>query len=266
MHTDLVAPAGTGQLARYRRWSWVLVLVVGTVLYEVTRRAVLATGNPRLLPTLILLGAAVVPVTVVAFISGRRMASGVSGGAIMLTAVLGGFVGVLAAGTVEFDTRRSLGVLPLIAVGLIEELTKLLGPAAVLAVLRRPRPADGLLLGVASGAGFAVLETMGYAFVALVRSGGDLSAVDELLLYRGLASPAAHLAWTGVAAAALWRAAAEHWRGAAVARFVGTYLLVAVLHAGWDGARGRWTAVGVALVSLALLTWTVHRLAESQRR
>jgi protease PrsW len=245
----------------------VLVLALGAVMYEAARWAVEATHNPRLVPTLILLGAAVVPVSVLAVLLDRRPVSGVSGAVVGLTASLGGVVGLLSAGAVEYDTRRDLGALPLIAVGLIEELAKLLVPAVVLVVLRRrTHPADGLLLGVASGAGFAVLETMGYAFVAVVRSSGNLAAVNELLLDRGLASPAAHLAWTGVAAAALWRAAADQWRGRAMVRFVGAYLLVAVLHAGWDGAPNRWPVVGVALISLALLTWTWHRLGAADRR
>jgi hypothetical protein len=44
-----------------RRWSWVLVLLVGGALFEVVRRAIVSTGNPNLVPALILLGAAVVP-------------------------------------------------------------------------------------------------------------------------------------------------------------------------------------------------------------
>ena len=66
------------------------------------------------------------------------------------------------------------------AVGLIEEAAKLIVPLALVLVLRRERhPADGLLIGVASGAGFAVLETMGYAFVVLIQSQGDVAAVDR---------------------------------------------------------------------------------------
>lgn len=265
MGAILVATRETVRLVR--RWSWALVLVVGTVLYEAVRCAVEVTGNPRLLPTLILLGAAVVPVAAVAFVRGRPLVFGVGGGLVGLTASLGGVAGLLTAGTLESDTRRDLGALPLVAVGLIEELAELLVPAAVLAVVRhRTRPADGLLLGVASGAGFAVLETMGYAFVALVRSGGDLADVNGVLVDRALTSPAAHLAWTRVTAAALWRAAGEHWRGIAVARLAGVYLLAAVLHAGWDAALGRWTDVGVAVVSLALLAWTGHRLIRGRDR
>jgi protease PrsW len=258
-------PAGWATTAR--RWAWVPVLVVGVVLYELLRLALQDTRDAVYLPTLILVGAAVVPVAFVTFIAGRRLVFVVSGAVVGLTALLGGVIGVLAAGTLEFETLHRLGVLPLLAVGLIEELAKLLVPAAVLLLFRDAgHPADGLLLGVAAGAGFAVLETMGYAFVVLVRSGGDLVLVNVVLVERGLLSPAAHMAWTGLAAAALWAAALEHWRGRAVARFAGVYLFVAVLHAAWDGARSAWAHALLASVSLGLLLWTAHRLAAPHRR
>jgi RsiW-degrading membrane proteinase PrsW (M82 family) len=259
--TTIVRPT-TRWVVLFRRWSWLPVLVVGGVLYELVRETLQFTRDPVFVPTLILLGAAVVPVAFVAFISGRRLSFGVGGWTVGLTALLGGIVGVLVAGVLEFETLRSFGALPVVVVGLIEELAKLLVPAAAVLLFRSNRqPADGLLLGVACGAGFAVLETMGYALVALVRSGGDLTLVNSLLLDRGLLSPAAHMAWTGLAAAALWRAATEHWRARAVVRFGGVYLLVAALHAGWDSTGSGWPHAGLAVVSLGLLVWTAHRLA-----
>jgi hypothetical protein len=42
---------------------------------------------------------------------------------------------------------------------------------------------------------------MGYGFTTLLRSHGDLPYVEAVLLIRGLASPAGHAAWTGLAAA-----------------------------------------------------------------
>jgi protease PrsW len=72
-------------------------------------------------------------------------------------------VGTIVAATLEFDVLRDLGGLPMFGVGLIEETSKLLVPLALLLVLRTHRTrADGLLIGVACGAGFAALETMGY--------------------------------------------------------------------------------------------------------
>ena len=92
-----------------------------------------------------------------AFIAGRRLVFAAHSGLVVLTALLGGVVGVVAAGLWEYRTLQRLGVLPLAGVGLIEETAKLIVPLIIVLVLRRDRhPADGLLLGVASGAGFAV--------------------------------------------------------------------------------------------------------------
>jgi RsiW-degrading membrane proteinase PrsW (M82 family) len=238
------------------------VLIVGAALYGLLLLALERTGDPLYVPSVILVGAAVVPIAFVTFISGRRLVFGVRGTAIGLTALLGGLVGVLVAGTVEYATLHTFGAVPLLGVGLIEEAAKLLVPLAVLVLLRRRRqPADGLLLGVAAGAGFAVLETMGYALVALVESQGDLTVLNSILVDRGLLSPAAHMAWTGLAAAALWRAADRRWRGRSMVAFVGVFLLVAVLHALWDGTTSGWAHAGLAVVSMGGLFWTAHRLA-----
>jgi RsiW-degrading membrane proteinase PrsW (M82 family) len=243
-----------------RRWSWVLVLLVGIALYEIVVRAVVTTGNPNLLPALILLGAAVVPAAFVAFVYGRRFRYDIHGGLLGLTALIGGVVGVAVAGTWEYHTLLRLGGLPMFAVGVVEETAKLIVPAAVLVFVRRRRPADGLLLGVASGAGFAALETMGYAFVTLIQSKGDLGAVDGLLLLRGLLSPAGHMAWTGLSALALWHAAAHRWRGRGIAQFLAVYVVVVLLHTAWDSLHTFAAYAVLAVLSLALLVVAAHRV------
>jgi RsiW-degrading membrane proteinase PrsW (M82 family) len=257
----------TRWMVQFRRWSWLPVLVIGAALYELVRLVLHTTGDPLFLPTLILLGAAVIPVAFVGFVSGRRLSFGLGGSVVGLTALLGGVVGVLVAGVLEYATVPGAGSLATPVVGLVEEFAKLLVPAAALLIFRRDRHrADGLLLGVAAGAGFAVLETMGYALVALVGSGGNISLVNGLLLDRGLLSPAAHMAWTGLAATALWAAAIEHWRVRAVVRFLVVYLLVAALHAAWDSSTSGWVHAGLAVVSLGSLVWTAHRLARAEGR
>src|ERR1700710_1083742 len=141
-------------MAHVRRWTWLLVLIVGGALFEFVRRGIVTTGNPNLVPALILLGAAVIPAAFVVFVAGQRLVFGVGGGTVALTALIGGVIGVVTAGTMEYSTLRHLGVVPMVAVGLIEEFAKLIIPAAMLFVVRQNRhPADGLLLGVACGAG-----------------------------------------------------------------------------------------------------------------
>src|SRR3954464_7704069 len=229
-----VVPADGARTSAGRRWAWLPTLLIGVGLFEIVRRGLVDTGNPNLVPTLILLGAAVIPAAFVAFVYGRTLAYDVSGLLLAFTALVGGVVGVVLAGVWEYHTLVRLGSLPTLAVGFAEETAKLIIPAAVLLFVGYRRPANGLLLGVASGAGFAALETMGYAFVTLIETRGDLGAVDGILLLRGLLSPAAHMAWTGLTAAALWEAAARRWQASALVRFVLVYLLAVVLHTAWD--------------------------------
>lgn len=241
------------------------MLVGGVALFFAVLHTLVATGNPNLVPSLILLGAAVIPATFVTFVWARRLEFGIGGGAVALIALIGGVVGVVAASTLEFDTLRRLGFVPMLAVGVIEEAAKLIAPVVVLLVTRHRRPADGLLAGVAAGAGFAALETMGYAFVTLIKSGGDLAVVEEILLLRGILSPAAHMAWTGLTAAALWRAAGRGWSGRALGAFVATFAVAVLLHTAWDSLGGLVPYVVLALISLTLLTVTTHRLGRERR-
>jgi RsiW-degrading membrane proteinase PrsW (M82 family) len=243
------------------RHAWFGVLVVGTALFMGVERTLVATQNPNMVPAAILLGAAVVPAAFVAFISGRRLPYSVGGAVIGGAAFFGGVIGLIAAGTLEFDAQRDLGGLPMIGVGLIEETSKLIIPLVILLLWRRYRsPSNGLLVGVAAGAGFAALETMGYAFTTLVTSHGSMTAtVDELLL-RGFLSPAGHMAWTGIAASALYAAAASDWRRRQVGRFVLAFLVAVTLHALWDSQSSLIGTGIVAMCSLGTLAWTVHRV------
>jgi protease PrsW len=237
-----------------RRWLWVVVLVVGGLLFGAVWWVLRDTGNPNLVPALILLGSAVIPLTFVMFIAGQRVGFGVGAGTVTTVALVGGVVGVVLAGLLEYDTLKDLRVLPMVGVGLIEETAKLIGPVVVLVVLRRRRvPADGLLVGVAAGAGFAVLETMGYALVVLIRSGGSVAALDDVLLMRGAMSPAAHMAWTGITAAALWIAASRGWSGWSWAWFVAGFVVAVALHATWDSANSIWVYVVLGAISLGIV-------------
>lgn len=240
--------------------AWLVVLVVSVGLFEPLQQSLIVTHNPNLVPALIFVGSLAVPASFVAFVYGRRLPYDVPGSLLIVTAATGGVIGVVVAGTLEYETLRKLGTLPMIGVGLIEETAKLIVPALILLWGRYRRPADGLLIGVASGAGFAVLETMGYSFVTLILSHGNLSAVDGVLQTRGLLSPAAHMARTALTAAALWWAAASGWSRAGILRFVGVFVLAVALHTAWDSFRTDTAYAIIAVVGLAALTFTAHQM------
>jgi RsiW-degrading membrane proteinase PrsW (M82 family) len=239
-----------------RRWAWLGVLVVGVILYLVVLRTLVRTQNPNFVPPLILLGATVVPLAFLTFAQARTGRWQVPGWALVVSALFGGVIGTVVAGTLEYDTLRRLGVLPLLFVAVIEESAKLIVPLVLLlsTVVRHQRklPTDGLVIGIAAGMGFAALETMGYAFTALLASRGDIGSVQETLFVRGLTAPAGHTAWTGLTAGALWALIAQP-SGKRTLAFVGTFAGVVALHTSWDTFGGVIPFIILAIISLGWL-------------
>lgn len=257
-------PALTGppRPSRWRRLlpPWLLVLGTGLVLYFIDYAALLLTRNIMYVPSLIAVGALTVPAAFLVYVSRAARASEVPPWGFTMCALWGGVLGTVIAGIVELDTLHILGALPAPLIGLIEESVKLAVPVVVFATVRRyrGREINGLVIGVSVGMGFAVFETMGYGFAGLLASRGNVAVVDHLLLLRGLLAPAGHIAWTGLACAALWRAGI---RGAprAVLGFVATFVLVVALHALWDGVGTWWAYLGIAVVGLGLLGRRIRR-------
>ncbi|HET6529072.1 MAG TPA: PrsW family glutamic-type intramembrane protease [Actinoplanes sp.] len=247
---------------RYRRWAWLGVLVIGLVLYLVVLRTLIRTQNPNFVPALILLGATVVPLSFLTFAQARTGRWEVPASVLLVSAFFGGVIGTVVAGTLEYDTLRGLGALPMLFVALIEETAKLIVPVVLLVtvVARKQRrlPSDGLIIGVAAGMGFAALETMGYAFGALLSSQGNIGVVEETLFVRGLTAPAGHTAWTGLTAGALW-AVLSAPSGKRVLEFLGTFAGAVVLHTLWDTFSGVIVFLVLATVSLGWLFWALHR-------
>jgi len=232
-----------------------LVLIGGAVLWAALTWATIETGNLNLVPSVIVLGAFLGPVAFVAWVYDR--APEVPLPTLVICFVTGGALGVTGASLLEYRTMIDLGALPTVAVGLAEESCKLIVPLAIFLSGRYRREADGLLIGVASGMGFAAFETMGYGLTALLVSQGRIDEVVKLLFVRGVLAPAGHAAWTGLVCAALWHARLRPGvRSAAVV--VGAFLTVVTLHALWDAATAQWVQLAVGAVSLTLVLWRLH--------
>jgi hypothetical protein len=155
-------------------------LVGGVVAYLVVLFVMIDTQNVNLFPALLLVGAITVPMSVLMLAYQAGPPDRVPTWAVVFTAIVGGVFGVMTASLLEYDSLRSLGSLPMVLVGVIEETAKLVVPV-ILYLLWRPRdPRGGIIVGIASGMGFATLETMGYGFQALLA--GGLANVDSTLL------------------------------------------------------------------------------------
>jgi len=228
---------------------WLRTLAGGLALYALLTLATVRTGNLHLVPSVLVLGAVLVPVTFVTFVYERVHVTRESLPAVAACFAVGGAVGVASAAVLEYDTLRDLGALPMLAVGVIEESCKLLVPVLLLVSGRFPAPRYGVLFGVAAGMGFAALETMGYGLVALIQSRGQIAVVEDVLFLRGVLSPVCHAAWTGIVAAALWRLSGPRsW-----VRLAAAFVAAVLLHAAWDSTTTVAPHVAIGLVSAALL-------------
>ena len=168
---------------RVLRRRWFQILVSGLILLYLLELALVATSNPIYVPS-ILLGAFLVPAAFVAYLYERLPSWNVSLQALAVCFLWGGALGTVVAGVLEYEVARTLGFLPKLLIGLIEESAKLIVPLIFYFVGLYRSEAAGIVLGVATAAGFAGLETMGYGFASLLSSKGNLGVLDEVLLVR----------------------------------------------------------------------------------
>ena len=259
---------------RFLLQPWLQILVVGILLFIATEQALRITGNPNYFPTVILLGAFVVPVAFVVYFYEHVKHREISVPLLATCFIVGGVLGLIAAGVLEYGTLRGLGILGLFGVGLIEESVKLIFPIIMYLGWRYRHEADGLLFGIAAGMGFAALETMGYGLVTFIRSQGDINILQQVLLVRGFLSPAGHAAWTGFVCAVLWRERERTGHIAINWSVVGAFILAIVLHALWNivNSIGGPTAtqfiiamVGSIIIAAVSLVLVIRRYREAKK-
>jgi RsiW-degrading membrane proteinase PrsW (M82 family) len=213
---------------------WLRVFLTGFALWLLTVVVTFATGNPNLIPTLVLLGSFLVPVTFVLWAFTKRHSGEVTSELLFSTFVTGGVLGVLAASLLETYLLHP-DPLFFLGVGLIEEAAKLTALAFLCRRLQHKFAIDGVILGASVGFGFAAFESAGYAFTALfTQQGLSLMTLVETELLRGVLAPVGHGLWTAIVGGVLFSASGRR-HFALTGRLLVTYLGVAVLHAFWDG-------------------------------
>lgn len=216
------------------RNSWWHVLLLGLALYIIGVIVLVTTRNPNLAPTVAILGSFLVPVVFVDFFFERRYLSHLTMATTARCFIYGGVIGVFLAAILEPLLVPKLSIGTAFAVGVIEEGAKILALMLVVRGMRHDSEIDGIILGAATGMGFAALESTGYAFTIFLSSGGNLYAAISVTLVRALFSPVGHGTWTAILAGTLFRESrpqAYRLTGAVV----GAYVLVVILHGLWDG-------------------------------
>lgn len=258
------------QTHKLRHRAWLKVLFVGVLMNVLYMGVLFATNNVHTIPTVILLGNFLIPVTFVTFFYERRQDSNVTFPALVGGFFWGGVLGTMMAALAEaLLLRNTLSATTLpntFIVGAIEELAKVLGVLVVAWRWSRDREQDGIILGAAAGMGFAALESSGYAldlFLAASNHVSQLTSAEIVLLgisvLRGLFAPFCHGVWTALLVSVMFREKGAHSFGG-ILKVIGAYLTVIVLHGLWDGVGSVGVLVpGSATVKIiaTLLVWPI---------
>jgi len=146
LHKQNVARGPKGQAWAPRWWG---ILLIGLVLWAATAADVFVTGNLIVLPSVVLLGSFLVPVTAVVWYLDHNPSPVLSPRRIGTAFVVAGLLGVLVSSMLEFWLVYGPGVRGDFKVGFIEEFVKGLGIVALAWGLRTVTTRDGMVLGAA---------------------------------------------------------------------------------------------------------------------
>jgi len=245
-----------------RSWAprWWAVFLVGLLLWIATVATAFFTGNLILLPTIVLIGSFLVPVTGVTWYLDHDPSPVMSPSRIIAAFVIAGVVGALAASLLEFWLVLGPGPIGMLKVGLIEEFVKGAGIVLFALGIRSFTTRDGMVLGATVGFGFAALESSGYALVSLfVVQGGhlylSLSSVVFTELIRGVLAPFGHGLWSAILGGVIFHSA-RNGRLRPTWSILVAYLGVSLLHGAFDtfGSTAGYVIISiVGMVPLAYL-------------
>jgi RsiW-degrading membrane proteinase PrsW (M82 family) len=254
-----------GDASTTPRWAprWWAVFLIGLVLWIATIGVAGLTGNLIILPTIVLLGSFLVPVTAVVWYLDHDPSPELSPRRTITAFIVAGVIGVLGASVLEYYLI-TIGLLGTLEVGLIEEFVKAVLIVVMAWGIRSFHLRDGMVLGATVGFGFAALESSGYALASLFvvyqhRLYLSLDSVVYTELIRGVLAPFGHGAWSAIVGGAIFAAARRTGHLRLSWGVVGAFLLVAVLHAVFDSLSSVIGYIVIALVGLVPLVWLWRR-------
>lgn len=222
-----------------RPWLFFRALAASVLLYLLFNAGLDYFNNLKFIPGMLLTGTLVVPLATLLFFYEINVRRNISLYQILRLFFLGGILSLLFS-LVLFGVTSVIqrGLLADIAPGPIEETGKLLALILVARSMCYHYKLNGLLMGAAIGTGFEVFESMGYAFEDIIFASGDpIEAMKNSIVDRGVSASFAHIVWTAIAGAALWRVkGGKPFRFAMLGdgKFWHLFLIPVVLHALWD--------------------------------
>ena len=233
------------------------------MLWIATVATAFVTGNLILLPTIVLLGSFLVPITGVTWYLDHDPSPALSPRRVIAAFIISGVVGALAASLLESWLVLGPGPVGMMKVGLIEEFVKGAGIVLFALGMRAFTTRDGIVLGATVGFGFAAFESSGYALVSLfVVQGGhlflSLQSVVFTELIRGLLAPFGHGLWSAILGGVIFHAARNGRLRPAFGILV-AYLGVSILHGAFDSFGSIVGYIVISIVGLVPLVYLWRR-------
>jgi RsiW-degrading membrane proteinase PrsW (M82 family) len=233
-------------------WFFMRVLIFMGLIYLGFLLAWKEFGNANLLPALMMMGSLVLPLATVILFFELNTPRNISFHYTLGLLCVGGVVSIFIS-LIGFSVSSLSSLLGPPAAGIVEEIGKLLTVIIVARNVKHKYILNGLLFGAAVGAGFAVFESAGYAFNAFIDpvlrvvsgkasfsgnifeyAGGNMTTIITI---RGLLSPFCHVAWTAIAAGALWRVKGSRNFSPSMLfdpQFLRAFMIPVVLHMIWN--------------------------------
>ena len=187
-------------------WLFFRLVTVSIILFYAFVFAYYAFENINLVPGLIFSGSFAVPISTLFLFYELNIRRNIPLWQVLRLVLFGGILSMFIALILFQNTETLSYAFGASAAGIIEEPAKL---GALLILMRGerikkyPYILNGLLLGAAVGCGFAAFESAGYALNTGLNSSVD-QMIDNIEI-RGILSPFAHIVWTAVSGAAMWR-------------------------------------------------------------
>lgn len=217
-------------------WLFARIFLMFLVVFAGLLVMILQFSNTNAIPGAMFIGALIVPFSLVIFFWETNIPRNISIFDVVSIFFIGGVMSLIFTlilyGYIYVGELNYTGA---ILVGIVEEVGKIVVAGHYVKKRNTSYILNGLLLGACVGAGFAVFETAGYAFSALLY-GGIPNMIDVLIL-RGALAIGGHTLWAAISTAGLVIAKGERFFDRKMyldPKFLKFLLLVIALHAVWD--------------------------------
>jgi protease PrsW len=147
-------------------WFFFRVLVFVVFIYMGFDYMIQEFGNTKAIPGLLFMGSLAIPLTVVVLFFELNVTRDVSFMGVLALFASGTVIGFLFTEFLDTALASSLSWMGASLAGIVEEIAKLLAVCVIVGRRKNRFILNGVLFGAAVGAGFAVFESMGYAFDA----------------------------------------------------------------------------------------------------